>query len=136
MTAQLHGVPSIAVSQALEDVNTVASAKFAARLVQKYQREGAPRGVVLSINIPSGELKGVQVRPMGDSYLGTAGYELLGQSGNSSTYRHERIIVQSTDSTTDTYSYQDGYITITPLKFDWTDYDFISEVESWNLPLR
>ncbi len=136
MEAQFNGVPSIAVSQALEDVNTVASAKFAARLVQKYQREGAPRGVVISINIPSGELKGVQVRPMGDSYLRTAGYELLRQSGNSSTYQHQRIIVQSADSTTDTYSYQNGYITITPLKFDWTDYDLISEVESWNLQLN
>jgi len=135
MTAQFHGVPSIAVSQALEDVNTVASAKFAARLVQKYQREGAPRGVVLSINIPSGDLKGVQVRPMGDSLLSGL-YELQSESGNSSTYERRLLIVQSTDSTTDTYSYQDGYITITPLKFDWTDYDFISEVESWNLQLN
>jgi 5'-nucleotidase len=136
MAAQFYGVPSIAVSQDVRDVDTVASARFAARLVQKYQREGAPRGVVISINIPGGELKGVQVRPMGDSYLGTAGYELLSQSGNSSTYEHQRIIVQSTDSTTDTYSYQNGFVTITPLKFDWTDYDFISEVESWNLQLN
>ncbi len=136
MQAQFQGIPSIAISQDVGDVDTVASAKFAARLVQKYQREGAPRGVVLSINIPGGELRGVRVRPMGDSYLGTAGYELLGQSGNSSTYRRERIIVQSTDSTTDTYSYQNGFITITPLKFDWTDHDFLSEVESWNLQLN
>ncbi len=135
MTAQFHGVPSIAVSQASNDVNTVASANFAARLVQKYQREGAPRGVVLSINIPSGDLKGVQVRPMGDSFLSGV-YDLQSESGNSSTYERQRITVRSTDSTTDTYSYQDGYITITPLKFDWTDYDFISEVESWNLQLN
>ncbi len=136
MEAQFQGIPSIAVSQDVRDVDTVASARFAARLVQKYQREGAPRGVVISINIPGGELKGVQVRPMGDSYLGTAGYELLSQSGNSSTYEQQRIIVRSTDSTTDTYSYQNGFITITPLKFDWTDYDFISEVESWNLQVN
>ena len=136
MQAQFQGIPSIAVSQDVGDVDTVASARFAARLVQKYQREGAPRGVVLSINIPSGELKGVQVRPMGDSYLGTAGYELQGESGNSSTCERQRINVQSTDSTTDTYSYQNGFVTITPLKFDWTDHDLISEVESWNLQLN
>ncbi len=136
MQAQHEGVPSIAVSQDVGDVDTVVSAKFTARLVQKYQREGAPRGVVLSINIPSGELKGVQVRPMGDSYLGTYSYDLQSESGNSSTYERRRLIVQSEDSTTDTYSYQNGYVTITPLKFDWTDYDLISEVESWNLQLN
>ena len=136
MQAQFQGIPSIAVSQDVGEVDTVASAKFTARLVQKYQREGAPRGVVLSINIPSGELKGVQVRPMGDSYLSTAGYELQSESGNSSTYERQRIIVQSTDPTTDTYSYQNGFVTITPLKFDWTDYDLISAVESWNLQLN
>ena len=136
MQALHEGVPSVAVSQDVGDVDTVASARFAARLVQRYQREGAPRGVVLSINIPGGELKGVQVRPMGDSYLGTYGYDLGSEAGNSSTYQRQRPIVQSTDSTTDTYSYQNGYITITPLKFDWTDYDLISEVESWNLQLN
>tara|TARA_B100000959_G_scaffold268608_1_gene313498 strand:- start:78 stop:908 length:831 start_codon:yes stop_codon:yes gene_type:complete len=135
MEAQYHGLPSIAVSQDTSDVNTEASARFAARLVQKYQQGGAPEGVVISINIPGGELKGVQVRPMGDAYLQTGSYELLERGNNSASYNRERIVVQSTDPSTDTFSYQQGYITLTPLKFDWTDYDFISEVEAWNLQL-
>ena len=136
MEAQYHGLPSIAVSQDTADVDTAASARFAARLVQKYQQEGAPEGVVISINIPGGELKGVQVRPMGDAYLQTGGYELLEQRNNSASYNRQRVVVQSTDPSTDTYSYQQGYITLTPLKFDWTDHDFISEVEAWDLQLE
>lgn len=136
MEANYLGVPAIAVSQEVRDVDTAASAKFAAQLVRHYQQNGAPADVLVSINIPGGELKGVVVRPMGDSYLQTAAYTLLEQSGNTASYNRERVIVQSTDINTDTYAYQQGFITLTPLKFDWTAFDFIDEVQSWNLQLR
>jgi 5'-nucleotidase len=133
MEGQYLGLPSLAVSQEVRDVDTEASARFAARVVERFRREGAPKGAVLSINIPGGELKGVRVRRMGDSYLQTSGYTLLSENSDTRRYERQRVIIQSTDSSTDTYAYQQGYITITPLKFDWTDHDLISEVESWNL---
>lgn len=129
------GVPAIAVSQEVRDVNTTASAKFTAQIVSRYQQEGAPEGILVSINIPSGPLQGIAVRPMGDSYLQTAAYTLLERSGSRSNYARERVIVQSTDTSSDTYAYQQGYVTITPLKFDWTAIEFIDDVESWNLRL-
>lgn len=135
MQALYLGVPAIAISQETEGVNTEASAKFAAQLVERYRQQGAPEGVLVSINIPAGELQGVVVRPMGDSYLQTGAYKLIAQSGNRQTFERERIRVPSTDVSTDTYAYQQGYITMTPLKFDWTAHDFISEVESWELLL-
>lgn len=135
MEAIYLGVPAIAVSQEVRDVDTAASARFAAQLVRRYQQHGAPADVLISINIPGGELKGVVVRPMGDSYLQTAAYTLLEQSGNTASYNRERVIVQSTNTSTDTYAYQQGFITLSPLKFDWTAFDFIDEVESWNLQL-
>ena len=130
-----HGVPAIAVSQELEGVDTAASARFTAQLVTLYREQGAPQGTLVSINIPGGELQGVRVRPMGDSYLQTSHYELVERAGDRSVYERERITVQSTDSSTDTYAYQQGYITLTPLKFDWTDTDFLDRLESWNLSL-
>jgi len=135
MRALYLGVPAIAISQEVENVNTEASAKFAAQLVVRYQRQGAPAGVLISINIPAGELRGVAVRPMGDSYLQTGSFELIDESGNRQTYERERIRVPSTDESTDTYAYQQGYITLTPLKFDWTAHDLIDEVKSWDLQL-
>ena len=130
MRALYLGVPAIAISQEVEGVNTEASAKFAAQLVVRYQRQGAPEGVLISINIPAGELRGVAVRPMGDSYLQTGSFELIDESGNRQTYERERIRVPSTDESTDTYAYQQGYITLTPLKFDWTAHELIDEVKS------
>ena len=135
MEGLLHGVPAIAVSQDVTDVDTVASARFTAQLVKRYRESGALEGTLISINIPSGELQGVKIMPMGDSYLQTSHYELVEQTGERSVYERQRIVVQSLDSSTDTYAYQQGYITLTPLKFDWTDHDITERVESWNLQL-
>lgn len=135
MEGLYHGIPAIAVSQDSDGVNTRATARFAASLVARYQREGAPEGTMISVNVPQGELKGVAVRPMGDSYLKTASYKVAEQNGNQTTYERERIIVQSENTATDTYAFQQGYITITPLKFDWTDHQLLQELESWDLQL-
>ena len=72
---------------------------------------------------------------MGDSYLQTGSYQLVEQTGQSTDYESVRLIVNSDNPTTDTYAYQQGYISVTPLKFDWTDFEMLDEVESWNLQL-
>lgn len=135
MEGLYHGLPAIAVSEHPESGNTATTAKFTARLVDRYRRLGAPQGTLISINVPAGELKGVAVRPMGDSYLQTGSYRRIQQNGDSTDYQGVRLIVQSENSATDTYAYQQGYISITPLKFDWTDYELLDEINSWNLQL-
>ncbi|HIF05754.1 MAG TPA: 5'/3'-nucleotidase SurE [Gemmatimonadetes bacterium] len=130
-----QGIPSIAISQEARGADTERSARFAAVLVQRYQREGAPPGMILSVNIPAGELKGVRVRPMGDAYLKTVDYEIREESENTTTYQRRRIRQRGTDPSSDTFSYQEGYIVLTPLKFDWTDHEAIGEVTAWGLRL-
>lgn len=133
MEGLYHGLPAIAVSEDPDSENTEITAKFTADLVDRYRRLGAPQGTLISINVPEGDIQGVAVRPMGDSYLQTDGYIVTGQNGGSTDYRSNRIIVDSDNPATDTYAYQQGYISVTPLKFDWTDYELLDEVESWNL---
>ncbi len=135
MEGLYHGIPAIAVSEDPDSENTTATARFTAELVDRYRRLGAPQGTLISINVPAGELKGVAVRPMGDSYLQTASYKALQQDSDGIEYERVRLIVQSENTATDTYAYQQGYISLTPLKFDWTDYELLDEVESWNLQL-
>lgn len=135
MEGLYHGLPAIAVSEDPNSENTAITAKFAANLVDRYRRLGAPAGTMISINVPAGSLKGVAVRPMGDSYLQTGSYEVVEENGESREYERVRLIVDSEDATTDTYAYQHGYISVTPLKFDWTDFEMLDEVESWNLQI-
>lgn len=135
MEGLYHGLPAIAVSEDPDSENTAITGKFTADLVDRYRRFGAPQGTLISINVPAGELQGVAVRPMGDSYLETASYEATGSNGASTEYERILAIVDSEDPSTDTYAYQQGYISITPLKFDWTDHELIDDIESWNLQI-
>lgn len=137
MEGLYQGLPAIAVSQDVQGVDTEASARFMVQVISKLRDEGLPDGVMLSINIPSGEIKGVHVKPMGDSYLNVANYSLAEGDGATesvnSVYAREPLIEASQDESTDTWSYQQGYISITPLKFDWTAHEMIDELSSWGL---
>jgi 5'-nucleotidase len=135
MEGLYHGLPAIAVSEDPNSENTAITAKFTADLVDRYRRLGAPSGTMISINVPAGELKGVAVRPMGDSYLNYARYDPTVRDSMTTDYERVIMIVDSEDPTTDTYAYQQGYISVTPLKFDWTDFEMLDEVESWNLQI-
>ena len=135
MEGVYHGLPAIAVSQEVTGVDADTSARFILQLVERYRSFGAPQGVVMAVNIPRGELKGVAVRSMGDSYLNTESYSPKSDSEGGSYFEPERTIVQSTNDSTDTYAYQNGFITITPLDFDWTAYSMIEDIETWDLAL-
>lgn len=136
MEALYYGTPAIAVSQEVRGVNTEASALFITQLVTKYRKEGAPGEVVISVNIPAGELKGVLARPMGDAYLDMSNYTLKSESGNKAVYQQKLGLSRSQNKETDTYAYQQGYITITPLKFDWTAHEMLDSINSWELKIK
>lgn len=136
MEAIYYGVPALAVSQEVRGVNTEASAQFIAQMVTKYRKDGIPAGVVLSVNIPAGELKGVAVRPMGDAYLNMGNYRLKSEDGNKMVYEQRLGITRSKNEAIDTYAYQQGFVTITPLKFDWTAYELIDTISAWDLKLK
>ena len=136
MEGLYHGIPAIAVSQESRGVNTEATSRFIAQLVAKYQKDGAPKGIMLSVNIPAGELKGIAVRAMGDAYLDMGNYELKSETDNKMVYNQKIGFVQSKNNQTDTFAYQAGYVTITPLKFDWTAFELIESITNWGLKLE
>lgn len=133
MQAVYLGVPAIAVSQDTSGVDTSITARLAAQVVRRYKAEGAPSGVVISINVPRGALKGVAVRPMGDAYLGAGLYELTSDTPLALEYERTRSLDQSQNSASDTWAYQNGYATVTPLRLDWTDYNLLEQLPSWQL---
>ena len=135
MEAVFQGVPAIAVSQEIRGVDTYKSAQFITQLVKHYMTDPIQEGTIISVNIPAGEHKGVAIRPMGDSYLQTSNYELVRESDNEKVYEREIALQNSENSETDTFAYQQGFITLTPLKFDWTSHDSFEQIEAWDLRL-
>ena len=135
MEAVFHGVPAIAVSQEIRGVDTYNSTQFITQLVKHYMTDPTQEGTIISVNIPAGEHKGVAIRPMGDSYLQTSNYELVRESDNEKVYEREIALQNSENSETDTFAYQQGFITLTPLKFDWTSHESFEQIETWDLRL-
>ncbi len=132
MEAALEGVRAIAVSQgARGEFET--SAKFAGRFVREALERDIPSDVVLSINVPSGEIGGVRVAPAGGFYFRVAEMIQTSDDGATSQFRARTAGATGVEPGSDSAYYLDGYITITPLRIDWTDEAMLREVESWNL---
>ena len=136
MEGLYNGIPAIAVSGAFPTTNEAAAANVVKQLIIHYRNSGAPEGTVISVNVPGGELKGVVARPMGESYIASAGYDVIEIVGDTTVYDAKRRLANATDPVNDTYAYQQGYITLTPLKFDWTDYQILDQLDHWGIELE
>src|SRR5579864_7290613 len=62
MEATLHGVPAIAISLASRNnLDFTAASAFALQIAAKVLDEGLPTGVLLNVNVPRGEVRGVRL---------------------------------------------------------------------------
>lgn len=136
MEAVYRGVPAIAVSQGGRTRDYAFSARFTADFVAQLRAHGARPGVVYSINVPGvpeQERKGVAVRPMGGSYLVLRGWtERKTESGEPGAVA-KLGLDRSAPTGSDSEAYNQGYVTVTPLQFDWTDREALLELSGWEL---
>ena len=139
MEAVYLGVPAIAVSQEAGLINYQVSAAFTVSLVEELTRHNLPERVVLSVNVPSdvpSEITGVATVPMGGSYLRTVSYERQDNTrGIPGVYRASRERHSDFLPDTDSHAYSNGFITVTPLRFDWTAEAMLATIDGWELPV-
>ncbi len=89
-----------------------------------------------SINVPassSEDIKGVAVRPMGGTMISVTGYRTRLTEKGVRTVQSRLKFERTGPEGTDSGAYFEGYITITPLKFDWTARETLKDLESWDL---
>ncbi|HOE97070.1 MAG TPA: 5'/3'-nucleotidase SurE [Candidatus Sumerlaeota bacterium] len=138
--AAILGFPAIAVSQLYHDPDKLTfetSARVGLEVARRVLERGLPPGVMLNVNVPPvpyDAIKGWAVTRMGNS-----GYEDLFTCPEEAD--SERIIYRNIgkgwnpsthpdDGNDDVALYQD-YVSITPLQFDLTAYDFLDELHAW-----
>ncbi len=139
MEAAYRGIPAIAVSQGGRTRDYSFSARFTAGFVdQMLARETRP-GLVYCINVPAGRaegVRGVAARPMGGSYLVTRGWSErdteAGEPGVIAQLAYDRRAPQGSD----TAAFNEGYVTVTPLQFDWTDQAALTDLANWELTVE
>jgi 5'-nucleotidase len=135
MEGALLGIPSVAVSleRAADAYDFGPSAKAAATVVEAMLRHSLPARTFLNLNVPPGQPKGFRVTfqarrnhvtvvdprqdPRGRPYYWI-------EEGENDWEPHDRSDFQAV---------RDGYISVTPLKADMTDYDALTRLESLSL---
>jgi 5'-nucleotidase len=137
------GLPAIAVSQQSaaremdfrlgEAFDFARAAAFAARVVEEIEDVPLPGGTLLNINVPAGEVVGVEVARLGkriyrdelsliDEVSGRRQYRIYGDAPD---YHHE--------AGTDLAAVAEGRIAVTPLHFDLTDRPGIQTLQAYDL---
>ena len=131
----MRGIPSIAISEDSRIQDHSVSAEFTARFAAKLLEEGGSPGVIYSINVPSAEPKGVKVAPMGGLYLAIESFARKDEEDGTHKAKARIQWNRNPPPGTDTAAYMEGYISVAPLRVDWTDHALLEEVAGWGLSL-
>jgi 5'/3'-nucleotidase len=131
----LLGVPSIAVSLARSsgqyDFSHAASA--AAAIAALVLREGLAPRTFLSLNVPAGKPKGFKLTVQGKRNHVTIVDERIDPRGKPYYWIEEGENAWEPHDRSDFQAVCDGYVSVTPLQPDLTDYDALAKLERLSL---
>ena len=132
--AAFDGIPAIAASQAISsDMDYRPGAAFLGRLAADVlRRGGVPRGTLLSVNVPSGEIKGVRIVPHAMD-AGVNVYERRESPRHDIYFWNTWTEPASEGLDTDVGAVRHGYVAVTPLRVDVNDAGALKELEGWDL---
>jgi 5'-nucleotidase len=132
LEATLHGVPAIAVSFASrKQLDFQAAAAFAAQLAAKVLAEGLPPGVMLNVNVPRGEVRGVRVTRQSRKITQNVIFEKKDPRGRPYFWQDETVSFDNVEPDSDYAAIIAHEISITPLQADRTDYESLDRLSSW-----
>lgn len=129
------GIPSFAISltsYTYKDFS--AAAKFASKLAKAVIKNGLPKGTLLNVNVPAvKKIKGVKITKQGKSSWDDT-YEIRFDPGNRKYYWLTGSMLKI-DKTTefDVRAVDEGYISVTPIHYDLTDYEMYEKMKKWKI---
>ena len=129
------GIPSIAMSLTSYTYPDFSlAAKFASRLAKIVLKNGLPKGTLLNVNVPATKkLKGALITKQGKSSWEDT-YEIRLDPANRQYYWLTGSMLKIDKSREfDVKAVDDGYISVTPIHYDLTDYDFYNKMKNWKL---
>ncbi|NLZ47406.1 MAG: 5'/3'-nucleotidase SurE [Clostridiales bacterium] len=138
--AAIYKVPSMAVStdqfDHIQQYKTAAD--YAAILLNMAIEHNLKNDVVLNLNVPPlshDDVKGVKVCRMGNMVYGNY---FVKREGNENSSQEETTIFDIKGNTfepeaedMDTFYIKEGYVTVTPLHYDLTNFKLLKEVSQW-----
>jgi len=132
MEATLHGVPAIAISLASRKRRDFSAAgAFAAQLAAKVLEEGLPCGVMLNVNVPRDEVRGVRVTRQSQKISQNVVIEKKDPRGRLYYWLDETSDLGLVEPDSDYAAILAHEVSITPLQVDRTDYAHLNHLTRW-----
>ncbi len=137
-SAVFFGVPSMAVSLELSDhLDFARAGRIARQVFERYAAARPPAGTCLNVNIPAldaGWPRGVRVCPQSLVPAEARYHRQTDPGGREIFWLEGGPPEQASHPNTDTEAVLEGYVAITPLRFDFTDRDRLGQVAQWDWP--
>jgi 5'-nucleotidase len=131
LEAALLGIPAIAVSLVtFENLKFAAAAEFAATLVQRIKEHGMPPEMLLNVNVPAvprENIKGWRFTRQGKRHYSENIVERVDPRGKKYYWIGGDDLGFDQDDGTDCMAVHEGYVSVTPLQVDMTNYKLLSE---------
>jgi 5'-nucleotidase len=132
LEALIAGVPGIAVSTFSETLTNFENvAQITARIIQAFSESGALPKTVLNVNVPAGpDIKGLRITRLGQSIYRDVLVERLDPRHKPYYWIGGEIPTGIEAEGTDFWALANGYVSITPLQLDLTDYTLMPKLET------
>ncbi len=127
----LLGIPAIAVSLVgFQTFDFRAAAEFTATLVSSIHRRGFPAGTLLNVNVPAmprDQLRGWKLTRMGKRHYSETIVERVDPRGSKYYWIGGDDLGFAHENGTDCMAVHEGYVSVTPLQVDLTDYKLLQD---------
>jgi 5'-nucleotidase len=137
--AAISGVPSVAFSiTAYENINYNQASVFAGKLCHQISKYDFPNDALLNVNIPpitEEEIKGLYITHLGTRKYKNSFDKRKDPRGRTYYWMAGEVIEDLNDVESDVWAIRNNYISITPLKFNLTNYDIIETIRQWNIKI-
>ena len=141
MEAAVMGIPAIAISYAGNDYEEIDRWKnsLTELLGSILDQESFPRATLFNINLPPidpKKVKGVRVTSLGQRRYSDTITKALDPSGREYFWIGGGKMSWSGAADSDFEAIQDGYVSVTPVHFDLTNYRLLEEIRGWRMTLK
>lgn len=132
--AAIYGVPAISVSMEVDfekvDEDYEIAANWLVKILDKVDLTNIEKNTVLNLNVPNRleeDIKGLKICKIGRSTY-TISYTLL-EDNEDKVYKQKGVRNKIEEKDSDLYYSSLGYVTLTPLHYDFTNFNLFEDID-------
>jgi 5'-nucleotidase len=134
MEAANYDISSFAISLASrQEFKFNEAGQFAVALAEKILSNPLPPGLILNVNVPNHEIKGVRITRQGHRNVRNLIVENIDPRGRKYFWLDQELEPEGRQGSPDSdyMAINEGYISVTPLRIDRTGIDMVDKIERW-----